>query len=229
MSNRNLNSIKMLSILSIFLIATIAIGISGDVVNAKEVNQTKEVKKATPQIIEKVRKEFEQKYRPKIEIVKTVEINNAVAISTEQLQYADIWTFADYNGQIIDENSADILMTRYINLRYPSTLALTFSSELETNPYLYIDDVSGEEYVLAGFAYVVIYIDGNEIPYPIVYKSGQYDPDTGSIEYGDYSTSSYTFREPYISAGNHRIDVKARGSASFGYKSLTIAASGVGH
>lgn len=145
-------------------------------------------------------------------------------IPPAQLAYNDLYTFTDktLNDVHTQEQSMPYtLMTRYVTLRYPSTLAITFSSEIQTQFYDYYDPDDKITYTYPGFATVGIYIDGVEIaPGSVFYKFG-YTPYEDAI-----SVHSFTFRNSYVPAGKHKIEVKASAEAYFWWKSLIVYISG---
>lgn len=118
--------------------------------------------------------------------------------------YTDMWTYLDWNTTWTNRDSNNKWvdldgMTQKINLKYPSTLVVLFSSRV------------------AGYVYMRILLDGSELgPGPMMFSDDISDISTNIAIRGRYPyTVAFNFRREWVSAGTHTIKVQAQGYCSF--------------
>lgn len=151
----------------------------------------------------------------------TVEVVGQATIE-QATTYTDIWTASStYHFWPTLNAWRDVTgMTQTINLRYPSTVIVQFSSEAGTRA---ADDFGSS----ASKILVRATIDGSVMQPGAVILS----------ENSDYESNSFTFRRDYLSAGTHTIKIQANkyiisGDGAAGdlwKKTVTVIANGYGH
>lgn len=141
--------------------------------------------------------------------------NDAIASDTYSTTYTDIWFQSATNSlEVFDyhQYSDTQIFSQSIYLKYPSTVMVQFSSEV--NSPQSITKISA-------------WIDNNRIP------PGQIIFDTlSSDQYNSPFThsSSFTFARAYVPAGWHTIKVSGTSTyAELGYRTMVITANGYGH
>lgn len=220
---------KIVTISTIVVIIAILASVMVSMATAEQKEKIIDKKYVTPQMVEKIRTDIRQKINANI-TVENGQHENTNSILPGQLAYTDIWTFSDTNhneiaNPILPEDIT--IMTRNITLKYPSTLGITFSSEVETTPYWY-DFPPDEGYLVPGYVNIAVKIDGvYTLPGVVWFKQGPYSGSDGFVD--SFETNSFTFRNSYVGTGTHIIEVKAFGSGELYFKTLTVFANGAGH
>jgi hypothetical protein len=129
--------------------------------------------------------------------------------AVDQLTYTDMWTYLSTQSFYSGSSSwSDVPgMTQKITIRYPSTLAVMFTSET------------------GGDVNIRILLDGSEL------GPGTVGYDRYEIP-GTLESHSFNFRREWVSTGTHTIKVQQKSGSKYGgtlYKSMIVLVNGYGH
>lgn len=200
-------------LMSIFLISIL---VATATTNTKDIKDTKNDDKLIPDVSDKNNV-----------VEETIPIDIAVP-TIDQLTYTDVWT--NYSTKNIYLDTLDMpteVFSNSITLRFPSTITVAFSSQVDADPFTGAVDILYSSYIR-----IYITVDGVKIlPGDIMFRG------IGNLGSSNDSwvPNSYTFFKNYLPVGTHKIKVYAHWDADhrffskLGSRTLIITANGYGH